>query len=154
MDKLYQSLLDGLVGVATLVIPVVGVMIVQVLRKLSNKWHLEGAAQDNANLETEIRTVLNVGIAKVLPLINQRGWNDPDVRKAVLAEAATYMTQRFPERTAAIIDAAKQDGSTITSRDEKLLLTDTLAGRFPAAMASASDGPATPPVPPAVIIPS
>src|SRR3979409_327154 len=131
MDKLYQSLLDGLVGVATLVIPVVGVMIVQVLRKLSNKWHLEGAAQDNANLETEIRTVLNVGIAKVLPLINQRGWNDPDVRKAVLAEAATYMTQRFPERTAAIIDAAKQDGSTITSRDEKLLLTDTLAGRFP-----------------------
>lgn len=151
MDKLYQGLLDSLVGVTTLVIPVIGVMLVQALRKLATKWHLEGTAQDSANLETEIRSSLNVGVAKLLPMIDQKGWSDPDVRKAVLAEAASYMAQRFPERAAQIIGSAKTDASTTTSRDDKRLLTDTLAGRFPAAMASASDGPATPPVPPAVI---
>lgn len=151
MNGLYQGLLDALVSVTTLVIPIIGVMLVQALRKLSNKWHLEGTAQDTANLEKEIKTVLNVGIAKVLPMIDQKGWDNPDVRRAVLEEAVSYMTKRFPDRTAALLDAAKTDASTTTTGDDKRILTETIAGRFPEAMAAASNGPATPPVPPAVI---
>jgi hypothetical protein len=150
--SVYQGLIDALVGVAVVVIPVVGAMLAQALRKLSTKWHLEGEALDSAKLETEIRTVLNAGIAKVLPMIDAKGWNHPDVRAAVLAYAGQYMAQRYPDRAAAIIAESKQ-GTEPTMQTDTAIIHDTLAGRFPAAMAQASEGPATPPIPPAVLIP-
>jgi hypothetical protein len=136
------ALLNALVGVAVVVLPVVGTMIVQALRRLSAKWELQATAQNTANMESDLRTVLNVGIAKALPLIETKGWSSPAVREAVLATAADYLRQRFPDRTGQIVAAAQTPWEKIPTAEAVI---ETLAARLPDAIAVAAASPATPP---------
>jgi hypothetical protein len=144
------DLLNALTGVLVVVVPIVGGMATVALRKLAAKWGLEATAQDTANMESDVKAALNVGITKVLPLIEANGWNSPTVREAVLTEATDYLRQRFPDRTAQIVAAAQPGTPSSTTA-----ITDTLAARLPDAMTVAAASPATPaaPVPPVTMVP-
>lgn len=145
---------NALMAAAALVIPVVGAMAVQALRKLAAKWDLQGTAQDTANMEDNIKASLNSGIAKLLPEIAAKGWDSPTVRAAILSSAAEYLQQRFPDRADKIVTAAQPDSMKdgLTDDDHsvapKTAIMETLAGRLPDAIASAAASPATPPVKP------
>lgn len=145
------DLLNALTGVLVLVVPIVGGMAVNALRKLAAKWGLEGTAQNTANMESDIKAALNVGITKVLPLIEANGWSSPTVRAAVLAGATDYLRQRFPDRTAQIVAQARPGLESSTTA-----ITETLAARLPDAMTVAAASPATPtaPIPPVIVIPA
>ncbi len=103
--------------------------------KLAAKLGLEATAQDKANMESEITTVLNFGINKVLPTIETRGWNVASVHDAILTAATEYLAQRFPDRVAKITAAADEPSA--------VAVRDTLSARLPAAMASAVHDRAT-----------
>lgn len=147
---------NALAGVLVLVVPVVGGMIVMALRKLAAKWGLEGTAQNTANMEQDIKAALNVGITKVLPAIEAKGWNSPDVHAAILGAASDYLAQRFPARAQQIVAAAQPEDVATGSRAGTAPVTasaaikETLAARLPDAIATAAASPATPPAGPAV----
>jgi hypothetical protein len=141
------DLTNALIGMATVVLPIVGGMLVQALRKLAAKWDLEGTAQNTANTEADIKAALNVGITKVLPLIEAQGWSSPAVRMAILMGATDYLKQRFPDRTKAIVAAAQPASASDPAVPSAVAIKETLAARLPDAMTAAAASPATPPAP-------
>jgi len=155
-----SDLANALAGVLVLVVPVVGGMIVVALRKLAAKWGLEGTAQNTANMESDIKAALNVGITKVLPVIEAKGWNAPDVHAAILGAATEYLTQHFPDRSAQIAAAAQPRDTEIVAFTgahpvpASAAIAQTLAARLPDAIATAAASPATPPAGPAAQAPA
>lgn len=142
------DLTNALTAMAVIVLPVVGGMIVQALRKLAAKWDLEGTAQNTANTEADIRTALNVGITQVMPVIEKTGWNSAETHEAIIATATEYLRQRFPDRAAAITAAGQPPtGSTAPNVPSSVAIGQTLAARLPDAVATAAASPATPPAP-------
>lgn len=139
-----ETLMNAMVPIVVAVVTVVGGMLVQALHRLATKWELQGTAQDQANMEAQIKTAINVGVTSFLPLIKANGWDSPTVRTAVLAKATEYLAQRFPDRTQQIV--AADAGSTGVS--DVRAVQETIAARMPEAMAHAAASPATPPVEP------
>lgn len=107
---------------------------------LWKKWGFDATATDKANMESDIRTVLNAGITQVLPVIEQHGWDSKEAREAILAAASNYLRQRFPGRAATITANAPAVGS-------ETAINQTLAARLPDAIANAAASPATPSLP-------
>lgn len=111
--------------------------------KLAAKLGLQVTAQDKQNFEAEATTVLNAAIAKLLPLIETKGWDNRVVHEAILTSATNFLRERFPDRAAKLTAAAQPEDS-----DEPVssttAITDSLAGRLPAVIAVAAASPATP----------
>lgn len=138
---------DALAAVLTICVPTVAAILSGALWKLWTKFGLEATAQDKANMETELQAALAFGVAKALPEIKARGWDSVDMHSVVLADAATYFLQRFPDRTKIIADAA----GIIPMREVRSAVTDTLHARLPEALAVAATSPATPILP--IVVP-
>ena len=103
---------------------------------------LTASAQDKANLESDLQTALAFGVSKAIPAIQAKGWDHVDVHSQIVADAAEYFLQRFPDRAAAI---AKSAGAAAETPDDAV--ADTLTARLPEALAVAAASPATPPAP-------
>lgn len=109
--------------------------------RLRAKWGVETTAQDKANLEADIAIAMKAGIAQVLPVIEQHGWNSPEAREAIITTATGYLKQRFPDRAKTI---AASGTPAVASPDAAI--AQTLAARLPEAAAVAAASPATPPI--------
>ena len=108
---------------------------------------LTASAQDKANLESDLQTALAFGVSKAIPAIQAKGWDHVDVHSQIVADAAEYFLQRFPNRAAAI---AKSAGAAAETPDDAV--ADTLTARLPEALAVAAASPATPVTEPQAII--
>jgi hypothetical protein len=124
------------------------------LWKLAAKFGVQASAADQAKLNDETKAALTVGAVKAADLIAARGWDHVDVHNQVLADAATYFLQRFPDRATAIAEQAGVAAPAVPSAAKDTAIKETLMARLPDAMNEAAASPATPPVPavPATVI--
>jgi hypothetical protein len=94
-------------------------------------------------MESDIRTALNAGIARVLPTIETKGWRSSETREAILDAASSYLQARFPDRATAIVGQAV----AISDSAKATVISQTLAARLPDAISVAAASPATPAAP-------
>jgi hypothetical protein len=138
---------NALTVVLTLCIPPVAAILAGALWKLAAKWGFQATAQDKANTEAELQTALAFGVSKAGPLIAAKGWDHADVHSEIVADAARYFLERFPDRAATIQSAANTTADALSSTKTEAV-SETLAARLPEAVTIAAASPATPPVPP------
>jgi hypothetical protein len=114
--------------------------------KWAKKLGVEVTAQNKANMEADLNAALKVGITSFLPMIEQKGWNSPEVRDAILSAATAYLRQRFPDRAASITAAAQPASAYDPKVSSTAAIGQTLAARLPDAVSVAAASPATPAV--------
>ena len=132
---------NALTFVATMCTPPVAAILAAALWKLADKWGFQASAQDKANLESDLQTALALGVSKTLPEIRAKGWDDVNVHSQIVAEAANYFLQRFPNRASAIGSSAGAVGPGTQAEAGAA----TLMARLPEAITIAAASPATPP---------
>lgn len=106
-------------------------------RKWGQKLGLEGETVNKANKEADILAALKFGIAHVLPVAEEKGWDSPEFREAALKAGTLYLQDRFPLRAAELGGSPKDDSTVYAA----------LMGRLPEAVTAAAASPATPPQP-------
>jgi hypothetical protein len=136
---------NALTVVLTAAVPAVAAILSGALWKLWTKWGFQATAQDKANVESDLQTALAFGVSKAIPAIKASSWDNVDVHSRIVADAADYLLQRFPDRAAAIVTAANSDAGKLVPK--YAALSDTLTARLPEAIAVAAASPATPPAP-------
>jgi len=136
---------DALNTILALLVPIVSGFLAAALLKLRAKLGFQATAQDKANMEAELQTALQFGIAKSLPAIKAAGWDNINVHSAVVADAANFMLERFPDRSVQIIKAAAPIGVLEPEQEPLDAVKDSLSARLPAAVVIAAASPATPP---------
>lgn len=149
-------LLNALAVFAAGVTTVVGGMLIQALRKLAVKLNLQATAQEQtnialnqANTETQVAAALKVGVTTFLPLIQEKGWNSPEVHAKILEKATSYLATHFPDKTAQILAAAQPvTGEVIEAGTQaaKNAVSETIAARMPQVITEVAASPATPPI--------
>lgn len=134
----YGSFLDAVL--AALAVPVAGVL-TAVLWKLAKRFGVEVSEKDQAKLNEEAKIALNMAVVKASEVIRAKGWDHVDVKNRILADAAEFFLQRFPDRSQQIAKVAGAD----TKIQKFAAVEESLMARLPAAAAEAAASPATPP---------
>jgi hypothetical protein len=119
---------------ATAILAAGGYAIPRVLRWLG----LKESEQARAALDSALHTAVTYGLQQSQSLIKSMGWDSVEVRDAALAEAATYLTDRFA-------DTLKAVGTDPARPEAAAQVRGALERAFPKAAAEAADSPATPP---------
>ena len=103
-----------------------------------------GVQQNNAaiaGLDDALTRAVHDGASVLESDIKTKGWDNPDVRNAIVSVALTYLTSKaVPALKAAGLDPADPSGATTR------YLTDELNRIFPTAIAPVAASPVTPPV--------
>ena len=149
-------LLDNLLtAVLTAAVVPVAAILSGFLWKLWTKLGLQSTAVSQQNMEAELQTALQFGIAKAIPAIKAAGWDNIGVHNQILNDAASFLTSRYPDRAAQITQGA---GLSIRTDGPLTAVKESLLARLPDAITAAAASPATPPEPapaaPAAPVPS
>lgn len=141
---LFNNALTAILGAS---VTAIAGIIVAAGSRFASKLGYQATAQDKANLENDLTSAANVGITKVLPLIEAKGWSDPSVRDAILSEATDYLRRRFPDRAAQITAAAQPASAPgVSPVSSSTAISETIAARLPDAITKAAASPGTPEV--------
>lgn len=120
---------DALLGMLTLLSPLIAAFAVAALKALADKLKVQWSIADAAKMESEINAALAVGIVKAGDKIKALGLDHPEAQVEILTEGSRYLKQRFPDRAKQITAAA--------GGADRGAVTETLSGRLPAAIADA-----------------
>lgn len=151
-----EAILNSVAVVLAGVITVLGGMGVQALRRLAAKLNLQADAQVQTNIalnqnntEAQVATAIKVGVTTFLPLIQEKGWNSPEVHAKILEKATDYLAVHFPDKTAQILAAAQPvtgDAIEKGTPAATAAVSETIAARIPQVITEIAASPATPPV--------
>lgn len=134
------EIVEAAITVALACVPPVAALLAALLWHLARKAGYDADGELQGRLEQAINASLSVAMAKMLPVIEARGWNGQDVMRGILLEAADYLRQRFPDRARDIATAAR----VTTDAAIRAAVVETISGRVPAAIAKAAASPASP----------
>ncbi len=128
-------------------VPPVAAIAAGALWKAWTWFGFQATAQDKANLESDLKTALAFGVSKALPEIAAKGWDNIDVHSQIVADAANFTLDRFPDRATALTAAANSNQVIIGAISPIAAVQESLNARLPDAIAIAAASPATPPAP-------
>lgn len=126
-----------LTGVLATAVSIIVAFLSTVMWKLAARFGVQVTAQNKINIEADLQTALQFGVAKAIPLIKEKGWDHIDVHNQIIADAAAFMLRKLPDRAAQLSVSGP--------------LEDSLTARLPEAMTVAAESPATPPAPSPVL---
>jgi hypothetical protein len=116
------------------------------LTKLGQKWGIDKNTAVMANLNTAAMNGISAAVMAAQQQIKAKGWDHPEVQNALVATAASYVADKFPDTLA----KAGLDPSTTQGQQD---IRDLVTRALPAGVAAAAASPTTPPVPPIISAP-
>ena len=129
-----SPLVEAAVGLAATALTIFGSM---ALRAAERKWNFQLTEAQTAAWDSALTKAVTYAGTKTEDLIKAKGWDHPDVKNAVLAQAESYLVLRFPQVLAA-------QGLDYTSPSAKDVIRSALARALPSAFTSLAASPATP----------
>ena len=143
-----SGVLNDLLQVAGLVILAIGGTLATIVaNKLRTKYGIQVTDAQAAQMQDTANKALTWAITKSSAEIKANGWDHLPTQQGIIADAAQYAVAQFPD----VMASAGLDISTPAAQNataQKLAAT-VMQRVLPAAMATAADSPATPPVVPA-----
>ncbi len=106
---------------------------------LAQKFHVQVSEAQTAQWDGALNKALSYGGMQAQALIKAHGYDHVEVQNAIIAQALTYMVNKFPQ-------ALKSQGisADLSKNDTLVKVEDALKRALPGAMTAFAASPATP----------